>query len=97
MVNPDGFLYLPSLIAGIALLLSLITAVLNLAKRVYEIIVVYLVMPVSLSTLPLDEGARFKIWRETLITKIIIAYGAVFAVNVFVLLMPIVTKALKQA
>ena len=93
MVNPDGFLYLPSLIAGIALLLSLITAVLNLAKRVYEIIVVYLVMPVSLSTLPLDEGARFKIWRETLITKIIIAYGAVFAVNVFVLLMPIVTKA----
>ena len=92
MVNPDAFLYLPSLIAGIALAISLIVAILNLAKRVYEIIFMYFVMPLSMSTLSLDDGARFKVWRETFITKIVLAYGTVFSVNIFVLLLPMITK-----
>lgn len=92
MVNPDNFLYLPSLIAGVALAIALVVAVLNLAKRVYEIIFMYFVMPMSMSTLPLDDGARFKTWRETFITKIVIAYGTVFSVNIFVLLLPLITR-----
>lgn len=92
MVSPDKFLYLPSLIAGVALAIALVVAVLNLAKRVYEIIFMYFVMPMSMSTLPLDDGARFKTWRETFITKIVIAYGTVFSVNIFVLLLPLITR-----
>ena len=92
MVNPDKFLYLPSLIAGVALAIALVVAVLNLAKRVYEIIFMYFVMPMSMSTLPLDDGARFKTWRETFITKIVIAYGTVFSVNIFGLLLPLITR-----
>lgn len=90
MVNPNTFLYLPALIVGIALAIALIMAVLNLAKRVYEIVFVYFTMPVAMSTLPLDDGARFKNWREMFVTKIILAYGAVFAVNIFVLILPII-------
>ena len=92
MVNPDNFLYLPSLISGVALAIALVVAVLNLAKRVYEIIFMYFVMPMSMSTLPLDDGARFKTWRETFITKIVIAYGTVFSVNIFILLLPLITR-----
>ena len=92
MVNPDKFLYLPSLISGVALAIALVVAVLNLAKRVYEIIFMYFVMPMSMSTLPLDDGARFKTWRETFITKIVITYGTVFSVNIFVLLLPLITR-----
>ena len=92
MVNPDNFLYLPSLIAGVALAIALVVAILNLAKRVYEIIFMYFVMPMSMSTLPLDDGARFKTWRETFITKIVIAYGTVFSVNIFILLLPLITR-----
>ena len=68
MVNPNSFLYLPALIAGIALAIALIMAVLNLAKRVYEIVFTYFTMPVAMSTLPLDDGARFKNWREMFVT-----------------------------
>lgn len=92
MINPDKFLYFPSLVASIGIMIALLVAILNLAKRVYEIIFLYIVMPVSMSTLPLDDGARFKIWRETFITKIVLAYGSVFSVNVFVLLLPVITK-----
>lgn len=92
MVNPDTFMYLPSLIAGIALCVALIIATLNLAKRVYEIIYMFFCMPVSMSTLPLDDGARFKNWREQFLTKIILAYGAVLSVNVFILILPLIQQ-----
>ena len=92
MVNPNTFMYLPALIAGIALAIALIIAVLNLAKRVYEIVFTYFTMPISMSTLPLDDGARFKNWREMFVTKIVLAYGAVFAVNIFILLLPLINQ-----
>lgn len=92
MVNPDKFMYLASMIASIGTVIAMIVAVLNLAKRVYEIVLLYIIMPVSMSTMSLDDGARFKVWRETFITKIVVAYGTVFSVNVFVLILPIITK-----
>ena len=92
MVNPNTFLYLPSMIASIALTISMVIAIINLAKRVYEIVLMYIVMPASMATLPLDDGARFKVWRETFVTKIILAYGTVFSVNIFVLLLPLISK-----
>lgn len=92
MVNPNTFMYLPAMIASIALGIALIVAVLNLAKRIYEIIFLFFCMPVSMSTLPLDDGARFKNWREQFVTKIILAYGAVLSVNVFVLILPIIQQ-----
>lgn len=92
MVNPNTFMYLPALIAGIALCISLVIAVLNLAKRIYEIIFLYFCMPVSMSTLAMDDGARFKNWREMFVTKIILAYGAVLSVNLFVLILPFISQ-----
>lgn len=92
MVNPNTFMYLPAMIASIAVGIALIIAVVNLAKRVYEIVFLYVAMPLSMSTLSLDDGARFKNWREAFITKILLAYGAVFSVNVFALLLPIIMQ-----
>ena len=44
------------------------------------------------ATIAVDDGARFKIWRETFITKIVLAYGTVFSVNIFILILPIISK-----
>ena len=92
MVDPNKFLYFPSLIVSIALGIAMIVAIVNLAKRVFEIVFLYLVMPLSMSTLAADDGARFKVWRETFITKIVLAYGAVFSVNIFVLILPLLSQ-----
>lgn len=92
MVNPDTFLYLPAMVASIGLVIALIVAVVNLAKRVYEIAFMYIVMPLSMSTLSLDDGARFKVWRETFVSKIVLAYGTVFSVNIFILILPLISQ-----
>ena len=92
MIDPEKFMYLPAMIASIALVIAMIVALINLSKRVYEIVLMYIIMPISMSTLPLDDGARFKAWRETFVTKILLAYGTVFSVNIFILLLPIISK-----
>lgn len=92
MVNPNTFLYFPALVASAALGIALLVAILNLAKRVFEIVFLYLVMPLSMSTLAADDGARFKIWRETFLSKIVLAYGAVFSINIFILILPMLSQ-----
>ncbi len=92
MVDPNTFLYLPSLIAGVALAIAMIIAVINLAKRVYEIALLYILMPVSMATLSLDDGSRFKNWREMFITKMLLAFGSLFAINIFLLVLAMITQ-----
>lgn len=92
MVNPNEFLYLPAMISSISLVIALVVAIINLAKRVFEIVLLYLTMPLSMSTLCLDDGARFKVWRESFVTKIVLAYGNVFSVNIFVLILPMIAQ-----
>lgn len=91
MVNPNTFMYLPAMISSVGLVIALVIAVVNLAKRVYEIVLMYLITPLSMSTLAVDDGARFKAWRESFITRIVLAYGTVFSVNTFILILPIIT------
>ena len=92
MINPDTFLYFPVLIIAVVVGGSLLVATIRLAKRVYELAFMYVTMPFFMSTLPLDDGARFRAWCETFISKIIIAYGTVIAVNLFALILPIATR-----
>lgn len=92
MINPDTFLYFPATIIAGVVGGSLVVATIRLAKRVYELAFMYVTMPLFMSTLPLDEGARFRSWGESFVSKIIIAYGTVIAVNLFALILPIATR-----
>lgn len=92
MINPDTFLYFPAIIIAGIVGGSLVLASVRLAKRVYELAFMYVTMPLFMSTLPLDDGARFRSWSESFVSKIIIAYGTVIAVNLFALIVPIATR-----
>ena len=86
-----SFNFILGYVAAILVLVSVISACLGLVKRIYDIVILFLSLPLIVSTIPLDDGARFKVWRETVISKVILAYGAVFAVNVFMTMVPIIT------
>lgn len=85
-----SFNYVVGFFSAVIILVAVGSACLGLIKRLYDIVILFLSLPLIVSTIPLDDGARFKVWRETVISKVIIAYGAVFSVNVFLLMMPII-------
>lgn len=92
MINPNNFQYLPCfltvIISGGALLILFI----RLIKRLYEIILLYLVMPVSVSSLPLDDGLAFKNWLEIFISKFLIVYASIIILNLFLFMFPLINE-----
>ncbi len=89
MINPNNFYYLPSFITSIIVLVSLIISILNIIKRIYKIVYLYITIPITLSTLPLDNGIKFSYWNNELFKQILIIFSSVFALKVFYLLLPI--------
>jgi hypothetical protein len=69
----------------VVILILFCVSVFKLAKRLFEIVFLYLVMPFTISSIPLDDGSRFKIWRETIIAKTLSVYGTLVAFNLFFL------------
>lgn len=92
MIDPDTFMYLPGLIGSICLLIGLLSTIINLARNVFEIAYLYILMPVSLSTLPLDNGERFKGWRESFFSRFLVIFSLLVALNIYLILVPILLR-----
>ena len=92
MINPESFQYLPCLITSIISVVSLLIVVIRLIKRVYEVILLYLTMPVSIASLPVDDGKAFKNWLEVFINRIVIVYSSIIIINLFFFIFPILNE-----
>lgn len=92
IVNPNSFMFAPAFIFSACICTALLVSVIRLAKRVYEIIFMYITMPLFLSTVTLDDGARFATWREAFISKILTAFGTVFAVSLYLIITPLISR-----
>lgn len=88
LVEPDSFNFIIAYICAIVLLIALIGATFGLVKRLYDIVLLFIALPGITATIPLDDGAKFKLWRETVISKVFLAFGTVLAVNVFTIVAP---------
>ncbi|MBD5584506.1 MAG: hypothetical protein HDQ88_05440 [Clostridia bacterium] len=83
MVRLESFNLFTAYLVAIIMLISVFMLCVGLVKRIYDIIVLIICMPLVCGTIPLDDGARFRAWRETMMSKVLIAFGAVISLNVF--------------
>lgn len=88
IASPDDFNFIIAYICAIVLLIALIGATFGLVKRLFDIVLLFITLPGIAATIPLDDGAKFKLWRETVISKVFLAFGTVLAVNVFTIIAP---------
>ena len=54
--------------------------------RVISITILYIAAPFSIGASVLDDGARFKLWREQILVKFITGYGMMIAINVYAMI-----------
>ena len=71
-----------SLIAGLVIMFGLGSAMFVFVDRVIAIVMLYIAAPISISSSVLDDGARFKLWRDQFIIKFLTAYGMILALNI---------------
>ncbi len=82
--------YFIGFVGGIATLIMLIKPLLTFVERTVSLILLFVVAPLSVSTVPLDDGVRFKLWRDQVLNKFLTAYGALIALNLFALMLGVV-------
>lgn len=96
-----GNVYLASSINWIILIFAVVLifsilgkAVWGLIGRIYQITLLYLMMPIVASTLPIDEkGTRFENWKSKMITEVLSTYGVVIGLNFFFILIPVIRQS----
>jgi hypothetical protein len=55
-------------------------------SRVISIAILYIAAPFSIGVSVIDDGARFKLWREQILIKFITGYGMMIAINVYAMI-----------
>lgn len=84
------FPFVFSWLAGGIVLFGIGSAMLIFVDRVLSIVILYIAAPVSISTSVLDDGARFKLWRDQFLSKFIMGYGMILAINIYALVCALV-------
>ena len=82
-MNLSDFPFFFSFIAGGVVLFGVGSAMLIFVDRVLSLVILYIAAPISISTSVLDDGARFKLWRDQFLSKFIMGYGMILAINIY--------------
>lgn len=84
------FDYLVGFIAAIFLFFVLAACLLSFVQRIFEIILLYIVSPYFVSTIPLDDGERFGKWRELFVGKAFSGFGSAIGMRLYLMVCPLI-------
>lgn len=90
-INLKDFDFIFSWITGLVLLFTLAIALVQFVDRAISIGVLFLVSPFSIASNILDDGGRFKLWREQVLLKFMSGYGIILYLNIYCLLISLIT------
>ncbi len=84
--------YLVLIVGGVFILYVLGAISFAMVKRMFYILVLFIVSPGICAMYPLDEGAAVKSWSGEFKKQVLSAYGAVAGLNLFFALLPLIDK-----
>lgn len=88
--------YFTGFLASGFIIVILLLTTLGFVVRMFEILLLYMTAPLFVATIPLDGGGRYRKWREMFIAKLAGAYGPIFTMKLFLILMPLLTSSKLQ-
>ena len=83
LMDLSEFEFIFSWIAGFVILGCIGVSMMYFVSRIIAIAILYIAAPFSIGASILDDGARFKLWREQILIKFITGYGMMLAINIF--------------
>lgn len=92
LMDLSEFEFIFSWIACGVILGSVGMAMMYFVSRVISIAILYIAAPFSIGASILDDGTRFKLWREQILIKFITGYGMMIAINVYAMICLLVMK-----
>ena len=88
----SDYQFILSWIVGIVVLFAIVGTLAKFVERTLSILVLFIISPISIGSSVIDEGARFKAWRDQVISKFLVAYGLIVAINIYCLMVNLVMQ-----
>ena len=82
--------YLVIYLAGTALIANMAIIVVSCVVRIFNLIFLYLIAPPIFSTMPLDDGQKFKQWITAFIIQAFSIFATVISMRLFTIFVPII-------
>lgn len=85
-----NFNYVILIVGGVFMLYVLVSLAYAMIKRMFILLMLFVISPALCAMYPLDEGAAVGNWKKEFIKYTISAYGSVVGMNLFFSILPIV-------
>lgn len=84
----DKINYIIGTVIPLINLLMLLLCTMSFTERIFASVFLYLISPLVLATYPLDNGYRFKEFKELLISELISSYGIMVLLGILGIILP---------
>lgn len=88
--DPAGFDFVICFACTIFVIFVLVADIFLFIRRIFELLILYLVSPLFACTMPLDDGAAFSKWQNLFIAKFFSGFGSVFTMKLYLVLVLII-------
>lgn len=88
--NFGKFDYLIGFFLAIFLLIILGACLVVFVQRIYDMLALYLVSPLFIGMMPLDDGEKFAKWREVFIGKTFSGFGMALLMKLYIMFCPLI-------
>lgn len=85
--------FLVGIVCSVLMIIVLAFASLLFVRRIFELLLLYLVSPYFVSTMVLDDGAMFGKWRDMFVAKFLSGFGIVFTMQYYMLIVPTIISS----
>lgn len=87
------FDYVIGICLAVFLLVVMVICLVIFVQRLFDMLMLYLVSPLFVAMIPLDDGERFGKWRELFLGKCFGGFGMVMAMKLYIMLCPTIMSS----
>lgn len=90
--NFGDFNILVALLAVFVVAFNLLTMLLTIIKRIFELTILFVISPPIVAISPIDGGNALKQWRTSFVASLLSIFGPIVAINMIFIILPLVNR-----
>ncbi len=84
------FDYTAGFIVALFMIVIITACLVIFVRRLFDLVILYVMSPYFVSTYPLDDGKRFQKWRDLFLGKAFSGFGMVVAMRLYLMMVPVI-------
>ncbi|MCL2637775.1 MAG: hypothetical protein FWD48_05325 [Oscillospiraceae bacterium] len=88
--DPLRMYFIPAVAVAWFCVVMMVFILLMFVRRLFEILMLYVAAPFCVATIPLDDGEKFKSWRNMFVSRVIMGFFSLISLKIFMIILPLI-------